>query len=229
MSQITNYKKKFVFFTKSTANGKKIKSYEVLQGTGDDGQTLRIQAESGTHYELYDPRTERGPVHVRAKRAGRDLEIFFEGSTQADIVVEQYYNEAVVEFPKDSLTGLLPKGDLAIYVIDEGLRPALTTLAGEVTPIVLHESAVLLPWWSAGLGVLALGAGGGSGEASPVPDLIIQGSVTAGPVKAGMTIQIFDKDGQKLGETQVDSSGQWQIKKTGMGLYRGAVLVVDSF
>lgn len=64
MSQIANSKKKFVFFTKSSASGKKIKTYDVLQGTGDDGQTLRIQAESDTHYELFDPRTERGPEHV---------------------------------------------------------------------------------------------------------------------------------------------------------------------
>ena len=117
-----------------------------------------------TRYELRDLKSERAPEKVRAKRVGRDLEIYFEGSVKADIIIEQYYDEAIVEFPKDSLTGRLPKGDISVYVIDEGTRPALTTLISEVKPITLVENVVWFnPWWLAGGAGLAAGAGGGGG------------------------------------------------------------------
>lgn len=142
---------KLQLLTKNTKSGKTQKSFDVVPGTGDAGVPLRIKAESATRYELLDPKRNRAPEQVRAKRAGRDLQIFFEGSVQADIIIEQYYDEAIVDFPKDSLTGILPKGDWAIYVIDEGLRPALTTLESKVTPIILLENVAWLPHGWAGL------------------------------------------------------------------------------
>ena len=75
---------------------------DVVQGAGDDGKTLRIKAESSTTYELYDRELKRAPEKVRAKRSGRDLEIFFEGSASPEVVIEAYYDEAIVEFPKDT-------------------------------------------------------------------------------------------------------------------------------
>ena len=121
-------KKQFQLFTKSAKNGQRLKAYDVVQGQAEQGVPLRIQAEPGTRYELFDRELQRAPEHARAKRAGRHLEIFLEDAAQPDVVIEDYYNEAVVEFPKDSLVGQTAKGDIGVYVIDEGLRPALTTL-----------------------------------------------------------------------------------------------------
>jgi hypothetical protein len=106
---------KLQLLTKTSRNGQAEQNFNVTAGDGDAGTPLRVKAQSSTRYELRDPKTERAPEKVRAKRVGRDLEIFFEGSEKADIVIEQYYDEAIVEFPQDSLTGITGKGDLATY------------------------------------------------------------------------------------------------------------------
>jgi hypothetical protein len=73
---------------------KSAKTFELVKGMGDAGQAVRIQAESGAVYELRDVATRKGPKGIRARRSGRNLEIFLEGSVQPDAVIERYYDEA---------------------------------------------------------------------------------------------------------------------------------------
>jgi hypothetical protein len=54
-------KKQFQLFAKSAKNGQRLKSFEVVQGRGEEGAALRIQAESGTRYELFDAELQRAP------------------------------------------------------------------------------------------------------------------------------------------------------------------------
>ncbi len=319
--------KKIQLLAKKSNGSQDQQNYEITAGAGDAGAPLRVKAQSATRYELLDPKTERAPQHVRAKRSGRDLEIFLDGSETADIVIEQYYDEGIVEFPKDSLTGITDKGDVSIYVIDEGLRPAMSTLEAHVTPITLLENAAWFnPWWgiagvaafrelqsdsgvsapaaptaklatSSDTGVsntdrltsdntptlegtgtagdtitvkdahgnviaTAVVAVNGTWSATPTAalvdgvydfsitesspggqtspethlqvtiagDLTITGSVTAGPVSAGVTLTAYDNTGALLGTATIQSDGTFSILAPNKGAYRGAVLLkaVDS-
>jgi hypothetical protein len=208
------------------------KNFELTAGMGDGGQALRVQAESGVRYELLDLATRQGPRAVRAKRAGRDLEIFLEGSTKADAVIEGYYDEALVASPADSLTGLNPTGDLGVYVIDAGSRPALSTLASDIAPIVLSNAPLAaLPSWGVAAGAFGAGIVLSSAFSAPaMGDLVIKGSVTAGPVSTGVKLYAYDNQGKLLGTADIQSDGTFSITVQGRGDYRGSVLLkaVDS-
>jgi len=216
--------------SKNKAGG--AKNFELTAGMGDGGQAIRVQAESGVRYELLDLATRQGPRSVRAKRAGRDLEIFLEGSVKADAVIEGYYDEALVASPADSLTGLNPTGDLGVYVIDAGLRPALSTLASDIAPIVLSNAPVAaLPSWGVAAGAFGAGIVLSSAFSAPaVGDLLIKGSVTAGPVSTGVKLYAYDSQGKLLGMADIQSDGTFSITVQGRGDYRGTVLLkaVDS-
>lgn len=58
--------------------------------------------------------------------------------------------------------------------------------------------------------------------------LVLQGSVAAGLVTSGVTVQAFGSGGQLLGTTTVRGDGTWQIDLSGAGGYRGPVLVKAS-
>ncbi|MEY4212974.1 MAG: hypothetical protein RL458_1200, partial [Pseudomonadota bacterium] len=235
MTNITRMKIQLVALLKNRSSD--ARTFELTAGMGDGGQALRIPAEAGARYELFDPVTRQGPRVVRAKRNGRDLEIFLEGSVKADAVIEGYYDDAIIATPADSLTGLTARGDLGVYAIDEVFRPALSTLTGDVTPIVLREGGSFGwgPSWDWGVA----GAAGAFGvhllkglvaSAPAVGDLTIAGSVTAGPVSGGVMLYAYDAQGTLLGAAAIQSDGTFKIAVQGRGDYRGAILLkaVDS-
>jgi hypothetical protein len=201
------------------------KTFELTAGMGDAGKALRIRAESETLYELQDWVTRKGPNAVRAKRAGKDLEIFLEDSTQPDAVIEGYYDEALVALPGESLVGMTPSGNMGVYVIDEVLRPALSQLSFDATPIVLKDMVAFVPAWlgaAAAAGALAITM---AADDEGVGDLLITGKVTAGPVKAGVKLVAYDQDGKLLGSVDIAADGSYRITATGRGDYRGTVLL----
>jgi hypothetical protein len=60
---------------------------------------------------------------------------------------------------------------------------------------------------------------------SIISDLNIVGSVTAGPMTAGITILAYDNQGNLLGSTELDANGHYSIVVANRGNYTGAVLV----
>ncbi|MFZ4650640.1 MAG: Ig-like domain-containing protein [Rubrivivax sp.] len=73
----------------------------------------------------------------------------------------------------------------------------------------------------------AAGNGGEAGTTSFTLEtrLILQGSVAAGLVTAGATVQVLGSSGELLGTAQVQGDGTWQLPLSGLGGYRGAVIV----
>ena len=69
-----------------TGNANLSQALDVTQGQGGNGQPLRIKAVAGAKYELLDleKAKARGPDNVKVKRVGKNLDILFEGSTEAD-------------------------------------------------------------------------------------------------------------------------------------------------
>ena len=63
-----------------------------------------------------------------------------------------------------------------------------------------------------------------------IGDLLITGSVAAGPVHSGATLYAYDAAGQLLGSTSINADGTYSISAAHKGNYRGSVLlkVVDS-
>ena len=254
MDQISKKQmQKIQFITKNIKN-KNVQDqvHDIQPRMGDQGKTLVLKAQADTRYELLDQDTQRGVEKVRAKRVGRNLHIFLEDAQTADVIVEDYYDESIVQFPSDSLTGLSSKGDLGVYVIDEGSRPALKVLESDIKALVLLDKPI---WWTPGwhwAPVLGLGLApvlGGSSSSSPltpeeeltlggllpslplpptslpVGDLTISGSVTAGPVRGGVTLYAYDSQGGLLGTASVAEDGTFSIEVPKRGDYRGTVLL----
>ena len=63
-----------------------------------------------------------------------------------------------------------------------------------------------------------------------IGDLLITGTVSAGPVFGGVTLQAWSSTGQLLGTTTIQADGSWTISAPQMGNYRGSVLlkVIDA-
>ena len=153
MSQPTaNIAPKVHFLVRHKQKNKPDQTYDIQSRMGDEGRTLVIAAEAAVRYELRDQATQRGAEKVRAKRVGVHLHIYLEGSESPDVIVENYFDEAIVQFPSENLTGISSHGDLGVYVIDQGLRPALITLQGEIAPIVLIDPFVWASSWAFAVG-----------------------------------------------------------------------------
>jgi hypothetical protein len=97
MTHTTRMKIQLVALPKNGSG--KARTFELTAGMGDGGQAIRIPAEAGARFELIDPITRQGPRVVRAKRNGRDLEIFLDDSVKADAINEVYYDEAIIATP----------------------------------------------------------------------------------------------------------------------------------
>ncbi|MEB3275731.1 MAG: Ig-like domain-containing protein, partial [Cyanobacteriota bacterium] len=58
-----------------------------------------------------------------------------------------------------------------------------------------------------------------------IGDLLITGTILAGPVFQGVTIEIYGADGQLLGSSSIKSDGTYAITVAGRGDYRGSLLL----
>ena len=78
----------------NTGNADNNQNVEVTQGQGGRGQPVRLQAKPGAKYQLLDLEKAKavGPNYVKVKRVGKNLHILFEGSTEADVIIEDYYD-----------------------------------------------------------------------------------------------------------------------------------------
>ncbi|MEN9757835.1 MAG: hypothetical protein RL755_2022, partial [Pseudomonadota bacterium] len=123
------------------------------------GSTTHIQAKGGERFELHDAQTGISPSikKIITKRVGNHLHIQFEGSTQPDLIIDNYYDESVLP---NELSGVSEEGQVFDYVIGEsqdiGALDLAQSGAAEVAGSGMMEtlSDIALP-----LG-LALAAGG---------------------------------------------------------------------
>ena len=77
----------------STGKADTDKTYEVEQGQGAGAKPLRIQAQAGEKYQLQelDQAQPAAPNYIKVKRVGKHLHILLEGSQEADLILEDYY------------------------------------------------------------------------------------------------------------------------------------------
>ncbi|WP_161499671.1 S-layer family protein [Limnohabitans sp. TS-CS-82] len=147
--------------------GEVTETLDVVQGAGDKGNPARLKAVRGARYQLEDPAANNtGPDSVRTKRVGKHLNVMLEGSTEPDLIVENYYDDAVMVDASGGLYGRAEDGNLYEYIPEDPIVANLpVALADGGVPVsqVLGGGAVASTFQLAALPLLAVGGGALSG------------------------------------------------------------------
>lgn len=179
-----------------------------------------VKAVPGGKYQLMDPNTGYAPENIRASRSGKNLRIFFEGRSQADLIVEDYYevaqegfNGLIGEAESGRFYEYIPEtasGNLSVPLLADGSTQAGLALGGiEINSTgaavgALIPIAGLNPWLLAPLALLGAGGGGGGDSAGAAPTVTsakLLAEDDTGP-KDGVTT---DKTPRITGEATPDS------------------------
>jgi hypothetical protein len=146
---------------------------------GVSGKPLSVKAVPGGKYQLLDGSTGYAPENIRASRSGKDLQVFFEGRAQPDLVIEEYYevtpegfNGLIGESESGRFYEYIPEtavGNSAVPLLSDGSTQVGMALGGpEINASgaavgALVAAAGLNPLLLAPLALLgAAGGGGGS-------------------------------------------------------------------
>ena len=140
----------------NTGNAQSNQVLDVTQGQGAKGQPLRIAAKAGAKYQLQelDKNKEAAPEYVKVKRVGKNLHILLENSTEADIIIEDYYE--VMPEGYNGVVGQAENGNFYEYIPEDpdvkGLIPQLAD-GGQAVSVALGGAEVVGS--GAAVGVLA--------------------------------------------------------------------------
>lgn len=88
----------------------------------------RLSAAGGARYELIDPATKSAPDNIRVRRKANDLEVFFEGDSEAGLVIEDFYKVHTDHLP--TLVGKTEQGALYEYIPESASPTAVVTQLG---------------------------------------------------------------------------------------------------
>jgi hypothetical protein len=95
-------------------SGKGEAKFVDIPQAGTTGKPLTVKAVAGGKYQLVDDSSGFAPENIRAKRVGKDLQVFFEGRATADLVVEDYYDVTAEGF--NALIGEAESGRFYEYI-----------------------------------------------------------------------------------------------------------------
>lgn len=184
---------------------------ETIQPGASKGP-VTLQALPGVRYTLIDVQQGSAPDNIRVQRTGKHLRILFDGASQADLVLENYF-DTEANSPSPALVGTTDSGTLHEYVpengrlqdslprLGDGLAPQGMALGGLELPASTGAAVALLApvagggigLGAAGAGVLgaaALGGGGGGGADGPkVAALSLAAISDTGPAGDNITNQ----------------------------------------
>jgi co-chaperonin GroES (HSP10) len=174
----------------NTGNEETNKTFDIVEGGGAKGKPTVIKAVKGARYQLEDLNAKNtGPENIRSKRVGKNLHVMFEGRNEADLIVENYYDEGMLTESNRGLYGRAEDGKLYDYIpedptpegmpinLADGGRPVSQVLGGTGIEEAFVLSALPLAaggfnWLAAGLAggaAAAAGGGGGGGGAGVQP------------------------------------------------------------
>ncbi len=174
----------------NTGNAENNQNVDVTQGQGARGQAVRLKAKVGAKYQLLDLEKSKdvGPDYVKVKRVGKHLHILFENSTEADVIIEDYYE--VMPEGYNGVVGQAENGNFYEYIPEDpdvkGLIPQLAD-GGQAVSVALggaevvgSGAAVAILAFNpllAGLGLLGAGAAaaaaGAAGAGTATGDVAI--------------------------------------------------------
>jgi hypothetical protein len=173
--------------------------------SGGATKPLAVKAVPGGKYQLLDASTGYAPENIRATRAGKNLLVFFEGRTQADLVVEDYYdvtpegfNGLIGEAESGRFYEYIPEtatGNTSVPLLADGSSQIGMALGGaEINASgaavgALVAAAAFNPLLLAPLALLGAGGGGGGGGGGPTD--------TTPPVIKSAKLHVDDDSGPK--------------------------------
>jgi hypothetical protein len=180
----------------NTGNEETNKTFDVASGSGKAGKPTTIKAVKGARYHLEDPAAKNvGPENIRSKRVGKNLHVMLDGSKDADLIIEDYYDDAMLTENNRGLYGRAEDGKLYEYIpedptasglpinLADGGKPVSQVLGGGQVGEEFALSGLILAAAGGGFGALTAGAaavgaaalaggggGGGGGGAAAVTD-----------------------------------------------------------
>jgi hypothetical protein len=173
--------------------------------SGGATKPLAVKAVPGGKYQLLDASTGYAPENIRATRTGKNLLVFFEGRTQADLVVEDYYdvtpegfNGLIGEAESGRFYEYIPEtatGNTSVPLLADGSSQIGMALGGaEINASgaavgALVAAAAFNPLLLAPLALLGAGGGGGGGGGGPTD--------TTPPVIKSAKLHVDDDSGPK--------------------------------
>ncbi|MEY2666247.1 MAG: hypothetical protein RLZZ384_418, partial [Pseudomonadota bacterium] len=202
--------------TKANRIARVNKIIDVVQGS-----TTHIQAKGGEHFELHDAQTGISPPikKIITKRVGNHLHIQFEGSTQPDLIIDNYYDDGVLP---NELSGVSEEGQVFDYLVGESqelLESVNLAQAGSGMMATLSEYALPL-----GLALAAGGAGiaygmsgGGSKKSTGILSLTKPVEIQGGTVDSNQPVNV--------GSTQFTNTPKFGIRNVPKNMT--AQLIVD--
>jgi len=174
----------------NTGNEESNQLFDVASGSGDKGSPTRVKVVKGARYQLEDPSAKNvGPENIRSKRVGKNLHVMLDGSKEADLIVEDYYNETTTTDNSTGFYGRTEDGKLYEYIPEDptpagqltnmadGGKPVSQVLGGPQTDEAFVLSGLVvaagggfsaLTAGAAAAGAAALGGGGGGGGTAAV-------------------------------------------------------------
>ena len=208
---------------------------------------IKLEAEAGVNYRIVYADSLQQPANLSLKKKGNSL-IVKVGKKQVlellDFYSDSWLSEQLPVYQADENT------QTELFTTDSQIipcSPAFNDLtwqlsnsrsewllnydgaAGSTSQSTNFYSSILAKMWPQGFGPNdSLAA---ELDTTPiVGDLIITGSVAAGPVYDGVSLEAYDQNGNLLGNTVIQSDGTYTINSLSRGDYRGVVLlkVVDT-
>ncbi len=125
---------------------------------GNTGKALTVKAVPGGKYQLMDASTGFAPENIRATRLGKDLQVFFEGRGQADLVIEDYYEVTLEGF--NGLIGEAESGRFYEYIPESAVgNTAVPLLADGSIQVGMALGGAEINASGAAVGALVAAAG----------------------------------------------------------------------
>jgi hypothetical protein len=190
---------------------------------GASGKPLAVKAEPGGKYQLLDGSTGYAPENIRASRSGKNLQVFFEGRNQPDLVIEDYYevtpegfNGLIGESESGRFYEYIPEtaaGNSAVPLLADGSNQVGMALGGaEINASgaavgALVAAAGFNPLLLAPLALLGAGGGGGGG-----------GGTSSGTSASGKLDENPSSDSGRLGDNITSVTKPTVVGKSDAGV-----------
>ena len=144
---------------KAGKNGAVDKTIDLVQG-----EVMHIVAKGGERFQLQEAAATLSPKKVLIKRVGSHLFIVLEGSAEADIIIDNYFDDTL---PSNSFEGVAEDGSVFEYTVNETkdsiAQDTAVEAGGAASSGAGFVDAISDYAWAIGIGLAAGGAAAAMG------------------------------------------------------------------